>query len=153
MNVAEVCTRQVFLIRAEQPLADAARLMQQRRVGALVVIEQRGASVRPVGMLTDRDIVCGQFAHQADLHCLTVAEVMAAPAATVREDQSLEEAIAVLRTRAVRRAPVVNGAGELVGVITLDDLLPVLAGELNSLAQLIGEQVAHKRAVDQQRPS
>lgn len=146
MNVAEICTRQVLLIKAEQPLVDAARLMQRCRVGALVVIEQQGASVRPVGMLTDRDIVCGQFAHQADLHCLTVAEVMAAPAATVREDQSLEEAIAVLRARAVRRAPVVNGARELVGIVTLDDLLPAVAGELSSLAQLIGEQAAHERA-------
>ncbi len=148
MNVAQICTREVLLIKAGQPLVEAARLMQQRRVGALVVIEEHAGSVRPVGMLTDRDIICGQFAHQADLHCLTVAEVMAAPAATVTENQSLEEAIAVLRARGVRRAPVINGSGELVGIVTLDDLLPAVAGELDALAQLIGAQASHEHAAD-----
>jgi CBS domain-containing protein len=146
MNVAEVCTREVLKIRAEQPLIEAARLMQRRQVGALVVIEKQGRSVRPVGILTDRDIVCGQFAHQADMHCLTVAEVMAAPAATVAENYSLEQAIAVLHARAVRRAPVVNSTGELVGIVTLDDLLPAMAGELNALAHLIGSRPRRKRS-------
>ena len=146
MNVAEICTREVLMITAEQPLIDAARLMQRRQVGALVVIEERDHSVRPVGMLTDRDIVCGQFAHRADVHCLTVAEVMAAPAATVTEDQSLEDAIAVLRARAVRRAPVVGSTGELVGIVTMDDLLPALARELNVLGQLIGSRARRERA-------
>ncbi|HTW76028.1 MAG TPA: CBS domain-containing protein [Steroidobacteraceae bacterium] len=145
MNVAEICTREVLVIRAEQPLLEAAQLMQRHGVGALVVIEEQGGSLRPVGMLTDRDVVCGQFAHQADVRCLTVAEVMAAPAATVAEGCSLEQAIEVLRARAVRRAPVVNGAGELVGIITLDDLLPALAGELDALSQLIGSQVWQAR--------
>jgi CBS domain-containing protein len=146
MNVAEVCTREVLLVRAEQPLVEAAREMRARHVGALVVVEERGGSVHPVGMLTDRDIVCGQFAHQADLNCLTVAEVMAAPAATVSEHQSVEQAISLLRIRGVRRAPVVNAGGELVGIVTLDDLLPAVAGELSELAQLIGSQRRRERA-------
>lgn len=146
MNVGEVCRRRVFLIRADQPLAEAAQEMQRRHVGALVVIEERDAVVRPVGMLTDRDIVCGQFAHLADLHCLTVADVMSAPAVSVTELQSLEEVIALLRTRSIRRAPVVNGAGELVGIVTLDDLLPAVARELNALAQLMGSQARHESA-------
>jgi CBS domain-containing protein len=145
MNVAEVCTRQVLLIKAGQPLAEAARYMLRRAVGALVVIEEHAGVVRPVGMLTDRDIVCGQFARQADLHCLTVAEVMAAPAVTVAEHQSIEQAVAVLRARAVRRAPVINAAGDLVGIVTLDDLLAAMAAELNALAQLIGSQARHER--------
>lgn len=146
MNVAEICTREVLMISAGQPLIEAARLMQRRQVGALVVTEEHGRSLRPVGILTDRDIVCGQFAHQADMHCLTVAEVMAAPAATVAENQSLEQAIAVLRARSVRRAPVVNSTGELVGIVTLDDLLPAVAGELNALAHLIGTRPPHERS-------
>ncbi len=146
MNIGEVCTRRVFLIRADQPLAEAAQEMQRRHVGALVVTEEREAVVRPVGMLTDRDIVCGQFAHQADLYCLTVADVMSAPVISVAELQSLDEVIALLRTRSIRRAPVVNGRGELVGIVTLDDLLPAVAGELSTLAQLIGSQARHEPA-------
>jgi len=144
MNVSEVCTRRVYLVRAEQPLVEAARQMQQHHVGALVVIEQQGAGVRPVGMLTDRDIVCGQFAHRTDLHCLTVADVMAAPVVTVTEAEGLEAAIVTLRVHAIRRAPVVNVAGDVVGIVTLDDLLPALAAELSTLAQLIGSQSRHE---------
>ncbi len=144
MKVAQVCTRRVFVIKADQPLAEAAREIQERHVGALVVIEQRHGSVYPIGMVTDRDIVCGQFAHEADLHVLTVADAMAAPAVTVAEELGIEEAIAALRTRTVRRAPVVNQVGELVGIVTLDDLVPAVAAELNSLAQLIGSQARHE---------
>jgi len=148
MKVSEICTRRVFLIRADQPLVEAAREMQQRHIGALVVVEQRDGAVRPVGMLTDRDVVCGQFAHKADLHCLTVADVMASPVTALAEQAPLDEAIATLRGHGVRRAPVVNAAGELVGIVALDDLLPAVASELNTLAELIGSQHRHEDARD-----
>lgn len=144
MNVAEICTRRVFLIRPDQPLLEAARLMQRHHVGALVVAEQRDGMVRPVGMLTDRDIVCGQFAHKADLQCLCVADVMAAPVVVLPETASLDVAIATLREHAVRRAPVTDASGSLVGIVTLDDLLPAVAAELDALAQLIGWQSRHE---------
>jgi CBS domain-containing protein len=140
MRIGELCTREVYLARREDPLATAAREMRRRHIGALVVVEARGKSVRPIGILTDRDIVCGQLVKGADLFCLNVGDVMTADPATVDEDDDLTRTIQRLAAAGVRRAPVVNSAGDLVGVISLDDLLPAVAHELSALAALIGTQ-------------
>lgn len=146
MKIADICNRKVYLIKSEQPLVDAAREMQQRHVGALVVADSTVAPVQPTGIITDRDIVCGQFARKADLHCLVVADVMSRDPVTVSEESGLDEAIETLRSWGVRRAPVVNAGGDLVGIVTLDDLLPVLAAELNALATLMGTQARREEA-------
>jgi CBS domain-containing protein len=144
MNVGNICQRQVYLVKPDEPLADAAREMQRRRIGALVVVRDLATPVRALGILTDRDIVCGQFLRQADLHTLTVGDVMTSDPLTLAESLGVSEAIAALRTRGVRRAPVVNEAGEVVGIATLDDLLPAVAAQLNALAKLIGTQSLHE---------
>lgn len=140
MRAGELCTREVYLARPGDPLAAAAREMRRRQVGALVVVETRGATVRPIGILTDRDIVCGQLAKSADLFCLTVGDVMTSDPTTVEEDDDLSASIRQLAATGVRRAPVVNGQGDLVGVLSLDDLLPAVAQELGGLVRLIGKQ-------------
>jgi CBS domain-containing protein len=140
MRAGELCTREVYLARREDPLAAAAREMRRRHIGALVVVEDRGKAVRPIGILTDRDIVCGQLAKSADLFCLNVGDVMTADPTTVDENDDLTETIKRLAAAGVRRAPVVNRGGDLVGVLSLDDLLPAVAEELGALAALIGTQ-------------
>lgn len=140
MLAGELCSREVFLSRPGDALADAAREMRRRHIGALVVVEERGRAAKPVGIVTDRDIVCGQVARGADLFCLTVADVMSPEPITIDENDGVAEAIKRLALAGVRRAPVVNATGELVGIISFDDLLPAVAQELGSLAQLIGTQ-------------
>ena len=140
MRAGELCTREVYLVRRDDPLAVAAREMQRRHIGALVVVETSGKNVRPIGILTDRDIVCGQLAKEADLRCLNVGEVMTADPTTVGEYDGLTETIKSLTAAGVRRAPVVDSTGDLVGILSLDDLLPAVAEELGALARLIGTQ-------------
>lgn len=140
MRAGELCTRKVYLARREDPLAAAAREMRQRHIGALIVVEAREKAVRPIGILTDRDIVCGQLAKSADLFCLNVGDVMTPDPTTVHEDDELTETIKRLAAAGVRRAPVVNSGGDLVGILSLDDLLPAVAQELSALAALIGTQ-------------
>ena len=140
MNIGEVSTREVCTIRREEPLAVAAREMRKRHCGTVVVIELQGEAVRPVGIITDRDIVCGQVKHAADLSLLTVADVMTSNPFTLLDKSGIAEAIGRMSDRAVRRAPVVNDAGELVGIVSIDDLLPILAKKLGALATLIGRQ-------------
>ncbi len=142
MTVGEICSREVYLAKPEQALVEAAREMQHRHIGALVVVGSAAAPLRPIGMLTDRDIVCGQVSRKADLHCLTVADVMSGFPLTLPEDGGLSEAIAALQVRGVRRAPVVSAAGDLVGIVTLDDLMPAVAAELNALANLMAAQAS-----------
>lgn len=149
MQVGDLCSREVYLVTREEPLAVAVREMRRRHIGALIVVEPRGESVAPVGVVTDRDVVCGQLACQKDLFCLNVGDVMTPHPMTVEETSGLGEAIGRLSARGVRRAPVVNESGELVGLISFDDLLPAVAAQLSGLAQLIGTQARR----EDQRPA
>lgn len=143
MNIGDIRTAHVVVTYADRPLAEAARLMRENRVGALVVIEMHDPQRQPQGILTDRDIVRGQVTKRADLHCLTVGDVMSRDPLCLRTDLSLAEAIDAMNSRAVRRAPVVDRNGTLVGIVTLDDLVPAVTGELRGLANLMGRQ-AHR---------
>lgn len=140
MQAGELCSREVYIVRANEPLVDAAREMRKRHVGAVVVVEPRAGAAVPVGIVTDRDIVVGQLAHNADLFCLTVGDVMTREPMTVPEAEGLSESIRRLSARGVRRAPVVAASGDLVGILSFDDVLPAVAEELSSLAKLIGTQ-------------
>lgn len=139
MNVGEVCSRIVVLAKANEPLAAAAREMLKHDVGALVVVDPH-SHLRVVGIVTDRDAVCGQLARGADLFCLTVGDVMTPNPLTVPESMDVSAVIEAMNARGVRRAPVLSEDGAILGIVTLDDLLPVLAEELSSLARLIGTQ-------------
>jgi CBS domain-containing protein len=142
MKILEMASAPVFVAYPEQPLAVAAQEMRTRGIGALVVVERRASAQRPVGILTDRDIVCGQLARSADLYCLTVADVMTRDPLTLSSTAGLTEAAQELSSRGVRRAPVVDDTGVLVGVITLDDILPVLAQALHELAGIASLQAS-----------
>jgi CBS domain-containing protein len=140
MDIGELCSREVYFVTRDEPLSAAAREMRKRHVGALVVAEPRGESLQPIGIVTDRDIVCGQLSCQADLFCLTVGDVMTSHPVTIIETSGVAEAIGRLSARGVRRAPVINEAGDLVGLISFDDLVPAVARELDGPAQLVGAQ-------------
>ncbi len=116
-------------------------------VGSLVIVEGEAAARRPVGILTDRDIVRGQLRLSADLFCLTVGEVMVRDPLTIDVHLGVTEAIEAMHARGVRRAPVVDGAGNLLGIVTLDDLLPAVARELGELATLIGTQARNEHTL------
>lgn len=145
MRVRDFYSPGAQVARSDQALADAARTMLAGHVGSLVVVEARGTVRRPIGMLTDRDIVRGQLRLSSDLFCLTVGDVMTPDPLTIPASLGVTEAIEALHGRGVRRAPVVDGAGNLLGVVTLDDLLPVVARELEQLSVLLGTQARHER--------
>ncbi|HYB32158.1 MAG TPA: CBS domain-containing protein [Steroidobacteraceae bacterium] len=145
MRIAEISSTPVFVAYASQPLAAAAREMRTQDVGALVVVDPRDPQQRPLGIITDRDIVRGQLERSADLYCLTVADVMTRDPLTVAADAGLGEAIRAMSERGVRRAPVVDRSGGLVGVVTMDDVLPAVARELNELAGITVVQARGQR--------
>lgn len=145
MRVRDLYSPGAQVTRRDQALAEAAHTMLNTHVGSLIVVETRGATRRPVGILTDRDIVRGQLRLGADLFCLTVGDVMTPDPISLTRDMGVTEAIEFLHMHRVRRAPVVDNTGNLVGIITLDDLLPAVAHELEELSTLIGTQARHER--------
>lgn len=144
MNVGQVCSREVYIFKADEPLANAVAEMMKRHIGAIVVVETEPDRVRPVGIVTDRDAIRGQVSLKKDLQSLTLRDVMTHGPLSVSEMCGIAEAIEHMRARGVRRAPVVNDSGDLVGIVSLDDLLPIVAEELGALARLVGNQASRE---------
>ena len=136
MNVGEVCRRSVITVRPHDELLSAAKLMREKHVGYLVVAEAAAAEKtwRPIGVLTDRDLVVGVLAREADPRSLRVEDVMTRKPVVVMIGDSVAHALHEMKRIGVRRLPIVGGAGELVGVISLDDIVEALAGQLHDVA-------------------
>jgi CBS domain-containing protein len=114
--------------------------MRKHHVGDLVVVEERGGLKQPVGIVTDRDIVVEVVAAGVNPDALKVGDIMGPEVATVRETEGLFEALRYMRDKGVRRMPVVDREGGLVGILTLDDLLSLLAEEMTELAKLVSHE-------------
>jgi len=144
MKVGEMCSRGVVSVFESASLRDVATLMKERHVGTVVVIAKSPVTPQPVGIITDRDIVRAQLQHVADLSRLRVADVMTQSPLTMRDDEEIEDAIETLRARGVRRAPVVNARGDLIGFLSTDDLVGEVARQLSTLARLLERQPAQE---------
>ncbi|MBX3616283.1 CBS domain-containing protein [Nitrosomonas sp.] len=137
MTVGEICNREVIVIQRDEPVVEAAKLMRQYHIGAVIVIDKPSGSAIPVGIVTDRDLVVEVLATELDEAVITVGDIMAPELFTVKESTATHEAIEFMRRKTIRRLPIVDDAGELVGILTLDDVLEILSEELLDLAKLV----------------
>jgi CBS domain-containing protein len=139
MNVGTICQRLLITVRRSDEVIRAAQLMRDRHVGYLVVVESHATAgcLRAVGVLTDRDIVVSVVAREVDPAAVRVGEIMTPNPVTVAESDTIEEALQAVRHAGVRRVPVVGPRGELVGVLSFDDLLKVVAGEARDMVTAI----------------
>jgi CBS domain-containing protein len=142
MAIGKFCTREVITAKPTESILAAARLMSQRHVGDLVLAEPVGDErYRPVGMVTDRDIVLEIVANnETALEHVRVGDIQVRDLITARESDEVFDVIDRMRHFGVRRLPIVDDQGLLVGVISADDLLSVLVDSLRDLAQLVGYQ-------------
>ena len=146
MAIGEICSREVVFIARSESCAQAARLMRENHVGSLVVVAKPGAPVLPIGMITDRDLAVGVMALGLDPEKTLVEAVVRPRIALVRENEGLGRAIALMRAEGVRRLPVVDADGNLIGVLAADDLIELFADELSGLAAMIGKSARMERA-------
>jgi CBS domain-containing protein len=137
VNLSGLCNRNAVVAFQETPLPHAARLMRERHVGSLIVVVERLGRRFPVGILTDRDIVVATVAQELDPHGLTAAEIMSRDPVTLPESASVADALAIMRERGIRRLPVLDDAGALAGIVTLDDLLSALGAEMLDFARVV----------------
>lgn len=139
-TTGDLCTREVVTASRSTLLNEAARLMRDRHVGCLVVVDDLPEGRIVVGLLTDRDIVTAVVAKDVEAMMLRVGEVMSEDVSTVNHTASLHDAIALMRHRRVRRVPVTDDRGFLVGLLASDDIVGVLARELQALAEVLTQQ-------------
>ena len=133
MPVGEICNREVVFAARTTTIVEAAQLMRRYHVGDLVVADEVEGRRVPVGMVTDRDLVVEVLAREQPFDACTVDAVMSAGVVCVPESTGLIETIQLMRSHGVRRLPVVDANGALVGILAADDLL---AEELSALARI-----------------
>jgi CBS domain-containing protein len=148
MPIGEICTRDVVVAGLDTSVREAAQLMAKQHVGDIVVVrEEAGGRLIPVGIVTDRDIVRSVVAEALDPAVFTLGDLGARDLVTVRQDQGVFECIQHMRGNGIRRMPVVDRSGGLVGIVALDDLIQLLADEMSELAKLISRERAHEEAL------
>ncbi|MDP3251686.1 MAG: CBS domain-containing protein [Hydrogenophaga sp.] len=145
MLAGDICNRIVVIAERSLSLVQAAQLMRQRHVGCLVVVDETGAGRLVVGMLTDRDIVTAVVARELDATQLTVDDVMSHELISVLEDDSIKDMLVTMRRKGIRRLPVVKAHGELVGLVTMDDVLALMSEQLREMAAVIETEALRER--------
>jgi len=119
--------------------------MRHGHIGSLVVVEQMNGGKRiPAGIVTDRDIVVEVIATGLDPAVITVGDIMEPELVVGRESDSVLETLEIMRFKGVRRLPTVDREGQLVGIVTVDDLLEILAEQLNELATIVAREQSHE---------
>ena len=147
MVIGDICNRDVVCASRETAVATAAKLMRQHHVGDVIVIDRADAERMPIGIVTDRDIVVEVVALGVDPNVVTLGDMMSwGQLVTAQENDSYADTLRVMHDKGVRRIPVVNAAGVLVGIISIDDILPKLVVELSEA----GDLAARSRQREQQ---
>ena len=152
MMARELRTWRVVTAHVDEPIALAAQRMRDQHVGDLVVVEDVGQGMRPIGMVTDRDLVVRVVATGADAAALRVRDVMTTDLVVIEEHLDVNDVLRRMVARGVRRVPVVNEAGRLQGILSYDDLVEWMAEQLTELVAVMrqGRRLEHERAVLEQ---
>ena len=145
MNIGEICNRDVIVTTADTSIQEAARQMRTHHVGSLVIVEEKDGVLLPRGIITDRDLVMEVLAEDVAVDQVTVGDVMSYALITARECDGLQETILRMRSRGIRRLPVTDDTGNLVGIMTVDDLLGLYCDELGNLAKLISREAEREQ--------
>ncbi len=132
-RLKDFATAVVAVVEPETPALVAARLMRQHHVGALVVVDAEEKS-RPVGILTDRDLVLALMAEGLDPALFTAGDIMSVELVLATPEMDAMDAVALMRRHRLRRLVIVDEAQRLTGVVTMEDILALLTRELADLA-------------------
>lgn len=136
-RVGDLATRDVVSVNKDMTVKDAADLMRERNVGSVVVVEQAEGRDMPVGIVTDRDVTYEVVALDLEASEIKVEDVMSLDLVTIHHDTSMGAALRVMGQQGIRRLPVVDDAGYLAGVFSLDDALQELTGQLEDILLLV----------------
>jgi len=136
MPIDDYCEKPAVTVLGSETVRVAAQRMKSAGLGSLVVV----GDGRPTGIVTDRDLVIGTLCNRLDPGCVRVDEIASRPLVTIEQERSVAEAVRVIRYHAVRRIPVVDEKGELIGIVAADDLISMAASQLSGLSAAIRAQ-------------
>jgi len=140
MNVGNICNRKVIFADVGINLLDASKLMREHHVGSIIVTQRETGGDRPLGIITDRDLVVEVMAEEIEPQNVTLKDAMTRHPLIAYESDDCYEVLERMREKGVRRIPVVNSEGFLVGVLAIDDILRMMFHEMGNLVSLVKKE-------------
>jgi CBS domain-containing protein len=131
-QLKDFATQVVAVVEPETPALVVAQLMRKHHIGALVVVEAQEKS-RPVGIVTDRDLVLELMAEGLDPAVFTAGDIMTVDLVLATPEMDAMEAVLLMKTHRLRRLVIVDDANRLMGIVTMEDILELLTRELADL--------------------
>lgn len=132
-QLKDFATSSVAVVEPETPALVVAQLMRHHHIGALVVVDAT-EKTRPIGIVTDRDLVLELMAEGLDPAVFTAGDIMSVDLVLATPDMDAMQAVELMKTHRLRRLVITDDAGGLMGIVTMEDVLELLAGELANLA-------------------
>jgi signal-transduction protein with cAMP-binding, CBS, and nucleotidyltransferase domain len=151
VRISEICTRSVVTCPRDMSTRDLARMMRKHHVGSVVVVDRDHAGAYPVGVVTDRDLVVEVMAVDVDPSLTSAEDLIVSEPETALDSELVFDAVCHMQRKGIRRLPVVDAQGRLLGILTADDVARFLSTQLVDIAGLERAQVA--REEDKQRGS
>jgi CBS domain-containing protein len=146
MNVGELCNRDVVCAEGQASAAEIAKLMREYHVGSIVITKTQKTVRKPVGIVTDRDIVTELVAKGVSADTCTASDIMNLDLTAVNAKEDVYSCLETMRSKGIRRMPVIDDQGALVGIVTADDVLDFIREQLSEVVALIyREQENEKR--------
>jgi CBS domain-containing protein len=137
MNVASICQRRIVVVDRDRSLAEAAKLMRDRHVGALVVTTTTSEGLRVAGVVTDRDLAVNVLASGLETGGVAIGELASEQLVSVNELDDLDDALEAMQRSGVRRLLVTDSEERLIGIVSLDDLMAACAAQIDGLVKVI----------------
>ena len=133
MPLRNILAKNLITCKPETGVRDVARLMKEKEVGAILVIEQK----KPIAIVTDRDLALRCLTDLKDISLMTAEDVMSGGVETVSDDEGIYDVIEKMRRSRVRWVPVVNAVGEAVGILSFDDIFELIAEEVGAMKEVV----------------
>ncbi len=130
MSLKPLMTKEITSLPSTATALDAAKYMTDMNVGSVIVVDDD----KPSGILTDRDIVTKVLSQDKDPKTTKIRDIMTSPAVTISEDRDIIAVTRLMSEHGIRRFPVVDANGKIIGVISLDDVLVFLGQEMQNIA-------------------
>jgi len=137
MGLVKCCREQVVAVSPDTPAVEVARIMGERNVGSVVVVT---GDNRPAGILTDRDLAIRVMAQEKNPGEVRASDILTRDVITFQDSMGIYEAIQKMTDAGIRRMPIVDDAGKLIGIVTMDDIVRMLGEEMAAIAKNIEKQ-------------
>ena len=142
MDIGTICSRETIIADQKQTVLEGALLMQRYNVGSLLVVQNDQKGNKPVGIVTDRDIVLKVVSPELDVTEVKMEDIMSSKLLIANETDDVYDTLVKMRGKVVRRIPVVDNEGYLKGILTIDDILEFFSKEIGEIVRLFRKEQA-----------